>query len=101
MTKTALARNSILSLTEKFIREGAVDNLWVGSTGTTRYARTEKMVEKAKVIMEVHPREPIHHLSQPTSGCERFVGSADCGRGPGVVPIQDVDPPEANTQEYG
>ena len=63
-TKTAPARNSILSLTEKFIREGTVDNLWEGSTGTTRYARTEKVVEKAKVIMEAHPREPIRHLSQ-------------------------------------
>ncbi|KAF0309995.1 hypothetical protein FJT64_018948 [Amphibalanus amphitrite] len=26
----------ILNLTEKFLREGTVDNLWAGSTGTVR-----------------------------------------------------------------
>lgn len=62
--RTAPCRNTVLSLTEKFIREGSVGNLWEGSTGTSRSARTEEMIMKAKDIIERNPRAPVRHLSQ-------------------------------------
>ena len=41
-----------------------MDNLWEGSTGTTKSATTKIVVKKAKNIMEKYPRKPVSHLSQ-------------------------------------
>ena len=99
-TTASPARNTILSLTEKFLREGTVDNLWAGSTGTVRSARTEKIIQQTRVIIERSPRKPARRPSQELGvslSSARRIKTEDLG----LHPIQDVNSPEADAKKHG
>ena len=66
--KTAPSRNTILSITEKFIREGSVSNLNSSFSGRKRSARTSERVEEVKERISQDPRKSSRRLSQEV-GC--------------------------------
>ena len=67
-TKSAPSRNTILSLTEKFLRVGSVKNLQKSFSGRKKWIRTAERVQSVRTLVNNDPRKSHRRLAQE-AGC--------------------------------
>ncbi|XP_043224374.1 uncharacterized protein LOC122382732 [Amphibalanus amphitrite] len=63
-TRKAPSYNSILRLTEQFVREGDLGNLSRKSSGRKKTTRTPENIEKVKHLVRKQPSKSSRHLAQ-------------------------------------
>ena len=63
-TRKAPSRNVILSLVEKFLAHGSVENLRKGRCGRKKTKRTPDNVEKTQKALQRSPNKSLGRLSQ-------------------------------------
>ena len=66
--KTAPSRNTILSLTEKYIRVGSVSNLQKSFSGRKKWIRTAEKVQTIRTLVKNDPKKSHRRLGQE-AGC--------------------------------
>ena len=69
-TRKAPSRNVILSLVEKFLAHGSVENLRKGRCGRKKTKRTPDNVEKTQKALQRSPNKSLRRLSQEL-GCSK------------------------------